>query len=84
MEGKQSGALEEILARLKRTRKERFFTQEEVARKLMMSRTTYLKKEKGLIPITTDEWIKLSKIMKINLANFFLIRSKKKLFRVYK
>ncbi|OGQ59596.1 MAG: hypothetical protein A3J24_06580 [Deltaproteobacteria bacterium RIFCSPLOWO2_02_FULL_53_8] len=61
----------EILCRLKMLREERALLQEHVAKSLGIDRTTYVRKEKGLIPITTDEWLKIAKTMKTEPEFFF-------------
>ncbi len=62
----------EILERLKCVREAAELSQNEVASELRLNRTTYARKEKGDIPITTDEWLALSKILKKDLLFFFL------------
>ena len=61
----------EILKRLRDLREEMFLKQEDLARYLGIDRTTYIRKEKGYIPITTDEWLKLARAMEKDLAYFF-------------
>lgn len=60
-----------VLKRLKALREKRSLLQEQVARCLGIDRTTYVRKEKGLIPITTDEWLQLAVTMKEDPAFFF-------------
>ena len=62
---------EEILLRLRALRKEKAFRQDRLAMELGIDRTTYVRKEKGAIPITTDEWLKLASIMGKEPAYFF-------------
>lgn len=65
--------LKEILNHLKMLREERALLQEHVAVSLGIDRTTYLRKEKGLIPITTEEWLKLATTMDMEPAFFFCV-----------
>lgn len=60
-----------ILGRLRHTRKTCGMKQESIAAELGYGRTNYVKKEKGEIPITTDEWIKLASILNTPLDYFF-------------
>lgn len=61
----------DILERLKRLREEKDLRQEHMARYLGIDRTTYVRKERGSIPITTDEWIKLAEAMEKDPSYFF-------------
>lgn len=61
----------EVLGRLKALREELSLRQEYLARRVGVDRTTYVRKELGAIPITTDEWIKLAKAMGTEPAYFF-------------
>ncbi len=61
----------EILNRLRALRKEKELRQEYVARQLGIDRTTYVRKERGLIPITTEEWLKLANTMDKDPSYFF-------------
>lgn len=65
----------EILERLRSLRVEKALRQDHVAKVLGVSRTTYVRKEQGAIPITTEEWVKLSKAMGKELAYFFSLSS---------
>lgn len=60
-----------ILYRLKSTRESALLSQDFVANKLGINRTTYTKKELGFIPISTDEWLLLSEILDKDLSYFF-------------
>jgi transcriptional regulator with XRE-family HTH domain len=62
---------QEILERLRALRKEMLLNQERLAGELGIDRTTYIRKEKGKIPITTDEWIKIAEVMGKDAAYFF-------------
>lgn len=61
----------EILNRLRALREEKELRQDYVARRLGIDRTTYVRKEKGAIPITTDEWLKLGDTMEKDPEYFF-------------
>lgn len=63
----------DILGRLRNLREEKAIRQECIARRLGIDRTTYVRKERGAIPITTDEWIKLAYAMKEDPAYFFSV-----------
>ncbi|MBI5598779.1 MAG: helix-turn-helix domain-containing protein [Deltaproteobacteria bacterium] len=62
----------DILKRLRALREEKYLKQEFLARQLGIDRTTYIRKEKGRIPITTDEWLRLAQAMGRDLTYFFL------------
>ena len=49
-----------ILDRLRNLRIKKGMRQDQVAKVLGVSRTTYVRKEQGSIPITTEEWVKLA------------------------
>ncbi|MBI5588045.1 MAG: helix-turn-helix transcriptional regulator [Deltaproteobacteria bacterium] len=61
----------DILKRLKTLRIEKALRQEHVAKTLGVSRTTYVRKEQGTIPITTEEWVMLAEAMGKELGYFF-------------
>jgi len=61
----------DILERLKSLRIEKGLRQEYVATVLGVSRSTYVRKEQGAIPITTDEWVKLAATLEKELPYFF-------------
>lgn len=61
----------DILDRLRSLRVEKELRQDYVANVLGVSRTTYVRKEQGSIPITTDEWVKLANALGKDLAYFF-------------
>lgn len=63
--------LKEILKRLRMLREAKKFTQDIIARQLRCDRTTYVRKENGLVPITTVEWIKISEFLNVPVAYFF-------------
>jgi transcriptional regulator with XRE-family HTH domain len=61
-----------ILFRLKSAREERGLRQDEMARSLGIDRTTYLRKEKGHIPISTEEWLIISELLDKDPTYFFI------------
>lgn len=61
----------DVLNRLKALREELSLRQDYLARRVGVDRTTYVRKEGGAIPITTDEWIKLADAMGREPAYFF-------------
>jgi len=66
---------DQILRRLRTLREAKYLKQEYVARRMGIDRTTYIRKEKGYIPITTDEWLKLADAMDKEPAYFFSANS---------
>ncbi len=66
---------EQILKRLRAVREAKYLKQEYVARKMGIDRTTYIRKEKGNIPITTEEWLKLAHAMNKEPSYFFSCNS---------
>ncbi|TDP57413.1 helix-turn-helix domain-containing protein [Flavobacterium dankookense] len=46
-------------------RKNKGLTQKQVANKMAMEQTTYSKKERGLSPISDEEWFRLAKILEV-------------------
>ena len=62
---------DDILRRLKELREEKQLNQEYIAGALGIDRTTYIRKEKGNIPITTDEWIRLARALEKEVTHFF-------------
>jgi transcriptional regulator with XRE-family HTH domain len=61
-----------ILYRLKKAREEHGLRQDEMARCLDIDRTTYLRKEKGQIPISTEEWLIISEVLDKDPTHFFI------------
>lgn len=66
----------DILDRLKALRKELALRQESLAARLGVDRSTYVRKERGAIPITTDEWLKLAKALDREPSYFFVCSTK--------
>ncbi len=61
----------EVLHKLRSLREAKDLKQEHVAKRLGIDRTTYIRKEKGHIPITTTEWLRIADVMKTNADYFF-------------
>lgn len=66
----------DILAKLRVLREELAMRQEHLAARLGVDRSTYVRKELGSIPITTDEWLALSKALDRDPSYFFSSSSK--------
>ncbi len=62
----------EILLRLRVLRMEKRLRQSYLARRLGIDRTTYARKEKGTIPITTEEWLKIAGALDEEMDYFFI------------
>ena len=61
----------EVLERLRALREELALNQDYLAKRVGVDRTTYVRKERGVIPITTEEWIKLAAAMDREPSYFF-------------
>lgn len=61
----------DVLGRLRTLREKKRLSQGHIARQLGINRTTYVRKELGLIPITTEEWLKLADAMDEGPCYFF-------------
>ena len=66
-----SNIAREVLERLRALREELALRQDYLAKRVGVDRTTYVRKEQGVIPITTEEWIKLAAAMDREPAYFF-------------
>ncbi|HLE18133.1 MAG TPA: helix-turn-helix transcriptional regulator [Syntrophales bacterium] len=64
-------SVQKVLKRLKSLREELALRQDYVAGRVGVDRTTYLRKEGGSVPITTDEWIKIAGAMGADPSYFF-------------
>lgn len=64
-------SVQKVLTRLKSLREELALRQDYVAERVGIDRTTYLRKEGGSVPITTDEWIKIAGAMGAEPSYFF-------------
>ncbi|MEW6214785.1 MAG: helix-turn-helix transcriptional regulator [Nitrospirota bacterium] len=63
--------IDEILKRVREIRKAKGIKQEYLARELGMDRTNYSRKERGMIPMTVEEFLKVAKILEISPFQFF-------------
>ena len=66
-----SNIAREVLERLRALREELALRQDYLAKRVGVDRTTYVRKERGVIPITTEEWIKLAAAMDREPSYFF-------------
>ena len=57
--------------KLMEARKLKGFSQNEIADKLCMDQSCYSRREKGEIKININQWIKLSEILEVPLAEIF-------------
>lgn len=62
----------EILRRLRVLRTGNKFSQKEMAQFIGCKEIEYAKKEKGELPISTEEWLKISEALGIPVEDFFL------------
>ncbi len=60
-----------VLIRLKALREQHSLSQNVLAQTLGINRSTYVRKELGNIPITTEEWIQLAGKMDVEPSYFF-------------
>jgi len=60
-----------VLIRLKALREQNSLGQCVLAETLGVNRSTYVRKELGYIPITTEEWVKLARRMDVKTSYFF-------------
>jgi len=63
----------EVLERLRSLRRELDLRQDYLAERVGVDRTTYVRKERGAIPITTEEWVKLAAAMDREPSYFFAV-----------
>jgi transcriptional regulator with XRE-family HTH domain len=66
-----SSSVQKVLDRLKSLREELALRQDYIARSVGVDRTTYLRKECGSVPITTEEWVKIAGAMGADPSYFF-------------
>jgi len=64
--------LGKVLERLKSLRQRCSLSQDAAAKVLGINRTTYVRKEQGHIPITTEEWLKLAAFLGVEPGYFFV------------
>lgn len=67
----------DVLGRLRTLREKKGLSQGAIAKQLGIARTTYVRKERGLIPITTAEWLRLAAIMDEDPCCFFRASAKR-------
>lgn len=60
-----------VLDKLIKQRLMRKLRQGDIAGHLKIDRTTYVRKERGEIPITTDEWLMIADFLSIKASVFF-------------
>ena len=53
--------------KLKKTRTEKGFSQQDVAKYLNINQTGYSRKENGTIPVTDDEWERLANLLNVEV-----------------
>lgn len=63
--------MKEILGRLKSLRVAKGLRQADMAGLIGVDRSTYVRKERGAIPISTEEWLLLSAALGRNVSLFF-------------
>jgi len=63
--------IKKVLTRLKTLREHNSLSQNVLAEVLGINRSTYVRKELGNIPITTEEWMKLARRMNVEPGYFF-------------
>ncbi|GAA4162756.1 hypothetical protein GCM10022217_30760 [Chryseobacterium ginsenosidimutans] len=56
-----------IKEKLIRARKEKNFSQQDIAEHLKISQTHYLRKEKGEVEIRDDEWERIAKLLNVEI-----------------
>jgi len=66
-----------VLMRLKALREQCSLSQSAVASRLGVNRTTYVRKEGGHIPITTEEWLKIAALLGVEPGYFFIVTEKR-------
>lgn len=63
---------ENILRRLYVMRKKRGYAQKAIAQAVGCSVDAYGRKEKGVLPITTEEWLKIADVLDMMVGTFFI------------
>lgn len=56
-----------VKEKLKRARTEKGFSQQDVAKYLNINQTGYSRKENGSIPVTDEEWERISKLLNVEV-----------------
>lgn len=67
-----------ILEHIATVRRERKYTQADIAHRLSINRSTYVRKEKGIIPMTLKEFLSIMIFLKINPEEFGKLIFKKR------
>ena len=70
--------LQKILDRIVSSRKDKRYTQAEVAARLGLERSTYARKELGMIPITLEEMLLIADLLELPVTSFFVRKIKTK------
>ena len=70
--------LQKILDRIVSSRKDKRYTQAEVAARLGLERSTYARKELGMIPITLEEMLLIADLLELPVTSFFVSVRKRK------
>jgi len=55
--------------KLMQLRKERGFSQREIAKNISMEQATYSRKEHGISPITKDEWLRIAHFLSVEVED---------------
>ena len=63
--------MQEVLGRLKSFRVAKGLRQADMAEQIGVDRSTYVRKERGSIPISTEEWLILSDALGKEISHFF-------------
>jgi transcriptional regulator with XRE-family HTH domain len=66
-----SSSVQKVLKRLKALREELALRQDYIAGRVGVDRSTYVRKEGGSVPITTEEWIMIAGAMGADPSYFF-------------
>lgn len=76
----QTAKLDKILCQIKFCRKEKELTQAKLGDALKVDRTTYVRKERGLLPLTLKEFLVIADFLDIPPEDFFklAVKTKKK------
>jgi len=63
---------DDMLRRLKALRKDKNLKEERLAEELGIDTDMYIEKEKGSVPFTTKEWLRMCIIMDVRLSYFII------------
>ena len=70
--------LQKILGRIVSYRKNKGYTQAEVSARIGLERSTYARKELGMIPITLEEMLLIADLLELPVTSFFVSVRKRK------